>query len=79
MDIGKAQDSFDEDRRLRCFNCNAYGHVVIECKKPKKEKETRKCYKCNKVGYLAKDCRFKQKIKIRRIRQRRGGQKEGFC
>ena len=66
MDIGKALDSFDGNRRPRCFNCNTYGHMARECKKPKKEKETRKCYKCNKVGHLAKDCRSKQKMKIRR-------------
>ena len=66
IDIVKAWDSFDENRRPRCFNCNTYGHMVRECRKPKKEKEMRKCYKCNKVGYLAKDCRSKQKINIRR-------------
>ena len=66
MNIGKAWDNFDENRRPRCFNCNAYGHMARECKKPKKEKETRKCYKCNKVEHLAKDCKSKQKMKIRR-------------
>ena len=66
MDIGKAQDSFDKNGRPRCFNCNTYRHIVRECRKPKKEKETRKCYKCDKVGHLAKDCRSKQKMKIRR-------------
>ena len=59
IDIRKAQDNFDENGKLRCFNCNAYGHMVRECRKPKKKKETRKCYKCDKVGYLAKDCRSK--------------------
>ena len=66
MNIGKAWDNFDENRRPRCFNCNAYGHMARECKKPKKEKEMRKCYKCNKVEHLAKDCKSKQKMKIRR-------------
>ena len=66
MDIGKAQDSFDEDGRPRCFNCNGYGYMVKEYRKLKKKKETRKCYKCDKVGHLAKDCRSKQKMKIRR-------------
>jgi len=66
MDIGKAQDNFDENGRPRCFNCNAYGHMAREYRKSKKEKETRKCYKYNKVGHLAKDCRSKQKMKIRR-------------
>jgi len=66
MDIGKAQDSFNENRRPRCFNYNVYGHMAREYRKPKKEKEMRKCYKCDKVGHLAKDCRSKQKMKIRR-------------
>ena len=66
MDIGKAQDSFDENGKLRYFNYNAYGHLVREYKKPKKEKETIKCYKYNKVGHLAKNYRSKQKMKIRR-------------
>jgi len=66
INIGKAQDSFDENRRPRYFNCNAYRYMARECRKPKKEKEMRKCYKCDKVGYLAKDCRSKQKMKIRR-------------
>jgi len=66
MDIGKSQDSFDKNRKPRCFNCNIYRHMVKECRKPKKDKETRKCYKCNKVGHIAKDCRSKQLMKIRR-------------
>ena len=66
MDIGKAQDNFDENGKPRCFNCNVYGHIVRDCKKPKKGKETKKCYKCNKIGHLAKDCKSKQIMKIRR-------------
>ena len=66
MDIGKSQDSFDENKKPRYFNCNIYGHMAKKCRKPKKDKEMRKCYKCNKVGHIAKDCRSKQPIKIRR-------------
>ena len=66
MDIGKSQDNFDENRKPRCFNCNVYGYIVKECKKPKKDKKMRKCYKCDKVGHITKDCRSKQKMKIRR-------------
>ena len=70
MDIGKSWDNFDENRKPRCFNCNIYEHMAKECRKPKKNKETRKYYKCDKVGYLAKDCRTKQKMKIRRNQDR---------
>jgi len=59
-------DNFDENEKPRYFNCNAYGHMVRDCRKPKKEKEMRKCYKCNKIGHLAKDCMSKQIMKIRR-------------
>ena len=66
MDIRKARDNFDENGKPRYFNCNAYGHMARDCRKPKKEKEMRKCYKYNKIGHLVKDCRSKQIMKIRR-------------
>ena len=66
MDIGKSRNNFDESGKLRCFNCNLYRHIARECRRPKKERETRKCYKCNKEGYLAKDCKSKQPMKNRR-------------
>jgi len=61
MNIRKAKDNFNKDRRPRCFNYNIYEHIVKECKKQKKEQDTRKCYKCNKVEHIAKDCRMGQK------------------
>jgi len=66
MNIRKSQDSFDENRKPRCFNCNIYRHMAKECRKPKKDKKMRKCYKCNKVEHIAKDYRSKQLMKIRR-------------
>lgn len=27
--------------KIRCFNCRSYGHFAIECRKPKREKETK--------------------------------------
>jgi len=65
IDIGKSQDNFDKDGKPKCFNCNIYRYLAKECRRSKKDKETRKCYKCNKVGHLAKDCRSGQKMKIR--------------
>jgi len=29
MDIGKSNDNF-KDRKLKCFNCNKYGHMAKE-------------------------------------------------
>ena len=48
MDIGKAKDNFDKDRKPKCFNYNIYGHMANYCKKPRKEQDTRKCYKYKK-------------------------------
>ena len=66
MDIGKSWDNFNKNEKLKCFNCNIYGHLAKECRRPKKNKEIRKCYKCNKIEHLAKDCRSEQKMKVRR-------------
>ena len=66
MDIGKSRNNFDKNGKPRCFNCNLYGHLAKECRRPKKEKEMRKCYKYDKQGYLAKDCKSKQPMKNRR-------------
>lgn len=27
--------------RLRCYNCHNYGHYVVDCRKPKREKDQR--------------------------------------
>jgi len=80
MDIGKSRNNFNESGKLRCFNCNLYGHIVRECRRPKKEREMRKCYKYDKEEYLAKDCKFKQPIKNRRSQadDSEDEKKEGF-
>ena len=65
IDIGKSGDNF-KNGKPKYFNCNIYRHLAKECRRPKKNKETRRCYKCDKIGHLAKDCRLVQKMKIRR-------------
>lgn len=27
--------------KIRCFNCSAYGHFAVECKKPRRKEETK--------------------------------------
>ena len=71
MDIGKFKNNFDENRKLRCFNCNLYRHLAKECRRPKKEREMRKCYKYDKQEHLAKDCKSKQLMKNRRIKSQK--------
>jgi len=69
MDIVKSQDNFYKDGKPKCSNCDIYRHLAKECRRLKKDKETRRYYKCDKVGYLAKDCRSAQKMKIRRSQE----------
>jgi len=69
MDIEKSRDNYNNDIKPRCFNCNVYRHMTKDCRKLKKEKETRKYYKYNKVRYLAKNCRSRQNIKNRSIQE----------
>ena len=39
---GKDNTRWGRDKsRVRCFNCNAFGHYASECKKPKRDKEAR--------------------------------------
>ena len=63
IDIGKAKDNFDKDRKPKCFNYNIYGHMVKDYKKQKKKQDTKKCYKYKKVEHIAKNYRLGQKIK----------------
>ena len=37
MDIGKARENFDKDRKPRYFNYNTYGYMAKECQKSKTE------------------------------------------
>ena len=50
MNIGKSKDNFDKNKKLKYFNYNIYKHMVKNCQRLKKVKETRKCYKSNKVN-----------------------------
>ena len=63
IDIGKAKNNFDKDKKPKYFNCNIYKHMAKDCRKPKKKKDTRKYYKCKKIGHIAKNCKTEQKIK----------------
>jgi len=62
IDIGKSKENF-KDRKPRYFNYDIYRYLAKDCKRPKKERNTRKYYKCKQVGYITKDCKIKQKMK----------------
>jgi len=68
MDIRKSNDNF-KDRKLKCFNCNKYGHMAKKCQSKKKEQETRKCFKCDKKGHIAKDCKGMQLMKKHKVQK----------
>jgi len=68
--LEKPKISYNKNKKLRCLNCNIYRHIAKDCRKPKKEKETRKYYKCNKVEHLVKNCKLEQKIKNRSIQEK---------
>ena len=76
MDIGKAKDNFDKDRKPKYFNCNIYRHIAKNCQKPKKEKDIRKYYKYNKIEYITKDYRSEQKIKNHSIQEESDNDKD---
>ena len=68
MDIGKFNDNF-KDGKLKCFNCNKYGHMAKECQSKKKE-DKQQCFKCNKEGHIAKDCKRIQSIKKYKVQEK---------
>ena len=61
INIGKAKDNYNKNRKPKYFNYNIYKYIVKDYKKLNKEREIRKYYKCNKLGHLAKNCRLEQK------------------
>jgi len=67
MNIVKAKDNYDRNRKPRYLNYNIYRYIVNFFRKPKKEKETRKYYKYNKLEYLVKNFRSGQKMKNKSI------------
>ena len=57
INIRKAKDNYDNNRKPKCFNFNVYKHITKDCMKLKKKKETRKYYKYNKIEHLAENYR----------------------
>ena len=63
MEIGKAKDNFDKDRKPKYFNYNVYRYMEKYYRKSKKKWDTKKCFKYNKIEHIAKDCKIEQNIK----------------
>jgi len=68
----KSEDkaSSQENREIRCYNCNGRYHKASECRKPKtvnsqNQYRIRKtCSNCNNYGHEAKDCWKKTKVAV---------------
>lgn len=44
---------YNQDKKVRCHNCNELGHIVVNCKKPKKRIV---CYMCGEDGHRETRC-----------------------
>jgi hypothetical protein len=62
MEIGRSKPKFNEKGQPKCFNCNTYGHMAKDCRKPK----NKACYNCGKEGHIASECRA-PKMKNRNV------------
>ena len=68
-------DTINKSKETRkCYNCNKYGHLAKDCRKPKKKrdesrsKNDRRCYNCGRSGHLIKDCRLPRKKKKEEVK-----------
>ena len=39
MNIWKSKDNYNKNRKLKCFNYNAYRHIAKDCRKLKKKRD----------------------------------------
>ena len=45
-----------------CFNCQEFGHIAKDCKKPQ---DNRECYRCGGIDHVAKDCASAMRCYVR--------------
>ncbi|KAK9674756.1 Integrase zinc binding domain, partial [Popillia japonica] len=45
---------FERNSKIKCFNCNLFGHKATECRKPRREKGS--CYSCGSMEHKSYDC-----------------------
>ncbi|XP_018406278.1 PREDICTED: uncharacterized protein LOC108782494 [Cyphomyrmex costatus] len=43
-----------KSKKPRCYNCNKFGHLAVDCQQPKREKGS--CFRCGVMGHAVKDC-----------------------
>ncbi|KAL0117618.1 hypothetical protein PUN28_008773 [Cardiocondyla obscurior] len=57
----KSSGEVNVKTEVRCYNCNAEGHMANKCPMPKRERGA--CFKCYQMGHRAKDCPIKGRPK----------------
>ncbi|XP_070519753.1 uncharacterized protein [Cardiocondyla obscurior] len=57
----KSSGEMNVKTEVRCYNCNAEGHMANKCPMPKRERGA--CFKCYQMGHRAKDCPIKGRPK----------------
>ncbi|XP_034475587.1 zinc finger CCHC domain-containing protein 13-like [Drosophila innubila] len=63
MRTGAVQKTATPDQKVtKCFNCNSFGHMAAECRKPKRDDGA--CFACGKLGHRAKECSLYKKTKL---------------
>jgi len=75
MEIGQQQNN-EQGRKLKCYNCNRFGHIAKDCRQPKKEKKPQECFKCGKEGHIVIGYRASQQMKTRSSQQENSDDEE---
>ncbi|KAG0418406.1 hypothetical protein HPB47_004871 [Ixodes persulcatus] len=52
--LPKRRPPFNSNGEPRCFNCDEYGHMSVNCSKPNKREH---CSECHRTGHKTTDCR----------------------
>ncbi|KAG0426410.1 hypothetical protein HPB47_026477 [Ixodes persulcatus] len=52
--LPKRRPPFNSNGEPRCFNCDEYGHLSLNCSKPNKREH---CSECHRTGHKTADCR----------------------
>jgi hypothetical protein len=68
IDAVRRKPRWDKKGNPRCFNCDEFGHMSKDCKKPKRIQKAPgsvTCFNCGKQGHMSRNCRSPKRGKIR--------------
>ncbi|XP_017467208.1 PREDICTED: uncharacterized protein LOC108359750 [Rhagoletis zephyria] len=63
----------NKGKRVKCYNCNEFGHIAAKCPQPQKKP---RCSKCSKVGHDARKCSANSKHTVAKIDGNNGVQQQ---